>query len=222
MRGRIIDLSMPIEEGMQTFPAHWHPFVEVTQLGRHGIEDRETHKIVLGTHTGTHIDAPRHFIPGGATIDEADPSVLVGVAANVDLTRFGPLSEVQADDLASALDGLPRERILLRFGWDSRLGTNSYYQDLPFLSEGAAHWLVENGCKLLGMDTPMADNPANGRGSPNDSPIHKILLGNNVLLLEYLVNLGELSGRTVHLVAAPLKIRGADGAPARVFAWTDD
>ena len=60
---------MNIEEGMQTFAAHWHPFVEITQLGRHGIENRESRKLTFGTHTGTHIDAPRHFIPGGQTVD---------------------------------------------------------------------------------------------------------------------------------------------------------
>ena len=52
-RMKIIDLSLPIEEGMMTFPTHWHPVVEITILGRHGIEGRETRKVVLGTHIGT-------------------------------------------------------------------------------------------------------------------------------------------------------------------------
>ena len=65
---KIIDLTMSLKEGMQTFPTHWHPFVEITQLGRHGIENRETRKLILGTHTGTHIDAPSHFISDGDTI----------------------------------------------------------------------------------------------------------------------------------------------------------
>ena len=55
---KLIDLSMMIEEGMQTFAAPWHPFCEITQLGRHGIENRETRKLTIGTHCGTHIDAP--------------------------------------------------------------------------------------------------------------------------------------------------------------------
>ena len=64
-----VDLSFPIKEGMQTFPVPHHPFVEVTQLARHGIENRETRKLVLGSHAGTHIDAPRHFIKKGKTVD---------------------------------------------------------------------------------------------------------------------------------------------------------
>lgn len=217
----VVDLSMTIEEGMQTFPTHWHPFVEITQLGRHGIENRETRKIVLGTHTGTHIDAPLHFIPGGRTIDELDPESLIGPAAVADLSHVAPRSEVSAADLAAAVGPSPRQRILLRFDWDHHLGTSSYYEDLPFLSEEAASWVVDSGCRLLGMDTPMADNPANGRGTANDSPIHKILLGNDVALLEYLVNLSRLRTPVVDLVVAPLKIRGADGAPARAFARFD-
>ena len=83
---RIIDLTFPIHEGMTTFPAPWHPFVEITQLGRHGLEGRETRKIVIGSHTGTHCDAPRHFIPGGATIDEIPLDVFIGPAVVCDLS----------------------------------------------------------------------------------------------------------------------------------------
>ncbi len=222
MPRRLVDLSMTIEEGMQTFPTHWHPFVEISQLGRHGIEDRETRKIVIGTHTGTHIDAPRHFIPGGMSIDELALETMVGPATVADLTRFGPRSEVSSADLAASVGDRPRDRILLRFDWDRHLGTSSYYEDLPFLSQDAAHWLVQEGCRLLGMDTPMADNPVNGRGTTNDSPIHKILLGNNIALLEYMTNLAELKRPIVELIAAPLKIRDGDGAPARAIAWFED
>lgn len=69
MPRRIVGLTFPIHEGMTTFPAHWHPFVEVSVMGRHGIENRETRKVVMGTHTGTHCDAPCHFVPGGKTVD---------------------------------------------------------------------------------------------------------------------------------------------------------
>lgn len=222
MPSRLVDLSMTIEEGMQTFPTHWHPFVEISQLGRHGIEDRETRKLVLGTHTGTHIDAPRHFIPGGMSVDELALETMTGPATVADLTHVEPSSAVSAADLAATIGDRPRERVLLRFDWDRHLGTLRYYRDLPFLSPEAASWLVNEGCRLLGMDTPMADDPANGRGSPNDSPIHKILLGSNIVLVEYMINLSELTAPIVDLVVAPLKVRGGDGAPARAFAWVED
>lgn len=221
MTTRIIDLTMYIEEGMQTFPTHWHPFVEITQLGRHGLENRETRKLVLGTHTGTHIDAPRHFIPGGDTVDQIPLEQLVGPAAVLDLTAFGSGMEVGVEDLARILGKRSATRVLMRFDWDRNLGSMGYYNDSPFLSEGAAQWLVDRGCRLLGMDTAMPDNPKNGRGCSKDSPNHKILLGNNVILLEYMVNLASLNRPVVQLVVAPLKIRNGDGAPVRAFAIID-
>jgi kynurenine formamidase len=221
MTRKFIDLTMHLEEGMQTFPTHWHPVVEITQLGRHGLENRETRKLILGTHTGTHIDAPRHFIPGGQTVDLLPLEQLVGPASVLDLTSFGAGEEVGIADLAKALDGRSAERVLMRFDWDQKLGSMAYYNDSPFISEDAAQWLVDNGCRLLGMDTAMPDNPKNGRNGPKDSPNHKILLGNGVVLLEYMVNLVELDRPIVELVVAPLKIRNGDGAPVRAFAILD-
>jgi len=221
MTTRIIDLTMPIQEGMQTFPTLWHPFVEITQLGRHGLENRETRKVVLGTHTGTHIDAPRHFIPGGDTVDQIPLEQLVGPASVLDLTAFGPGMEVGPEDLARILGERSATRVLMRFDWDRTLGTMNYYSDSPFLSEKAAQWLVDQGCRLLGMDTAMPDNPKNGRGCSKDSPNHKILLSRNVILLEYMVNLAALDQPIVQLVVAPLKIREGDGAPVRAFAILD-
>lgn len=217
MPRQIIDLTMFIEEGMQTFPTHWHPFVEITRLGRHGIENRETRKITLGTHTGTHIDAPRHFIRDGMTVDELPLDQLVGPASILDLTHFSSSAEITSEDLNSALAGRSAERVIMRFDWDRHLGTMVYYNESPFLSEEAAHWLVDKGCRLLGMDTAMPDNPKNGRGTSNDSPNHKTLLGNGVILLEYLVNLKAINTSVFDLIVAPLKIRDGDGAPVRAF-----
>ena len=212
---------MSIEEGMQTFPTYWHPFVEITQLGRHGLENRETRKLVLGTHTGTHIDAPRHFIPGGDTVDQIPLEQLVGEASVLDVSSFGSGMEVGPEDLERIIGKRPVTRVLLQFNWDRHLGSESYYNDSPFLSETAAQWLVDHGCRLLGMDTAMPDNPKNGRGCSNDSPNHKILLGNNVILLEYMVNLAALNQPVVQLIVAPLKILGGDGSPVRAFAILD-
>jgi arylformamidase len=218
---QIVDLTMPLKEGMQTFPTHYHPLVEITQLGRHGIENRETRKLILGTHTGTHIDAPRHFIPEGITVDQIPLDQLVGQASVLNFTGFGEGMEINENDLKQALGNRSAERVLMRFDWERYLGTMSYYNDSPFLSERAAEWLVEHGCRLLGMDTPMPDNPKNGFNCPIDSPIHKILLGNEVILVEYMVNLKALYQPVVELVVAPLKVHEGDGAPVRAFAIID-
>ena len=220
---RIVDLSMEIHEGMQTFCAHWHPLVEITQMGRHGIENRETRKIILGSHVGTHVDAPLHFIPNGEPVNNIPLEVLVGRASVLDFSHLQDFQEIGVDDLLEAIGGRCMERLIFRFDWDLKaLGTNRYYSHHPFLSEEACQWLVENNCKLIALDTPQPDNPKNGYGASNDAPNHRILLGASVIIVEYLVNLREINCSVVNLVVAPIKIRGSDGAPARCFAIIED
>lgn len=222
MARRLIDLTYTLHEGMTTFPVHWHPPVEITQLGRHGIENRETRKIVLGTHTGTHCDAPRHFVPGGATIEQLPLEPFIGPARLLDFSQAADLYEISRGELADHLGDSRPQRLILRFDWDRHWGTRKYYRDHPYLSDAAAELLVERGVQLLAMDTPMPDNPANGSSSANDSPVHKILLGQGVILVEYLTNLAALRRTEVELLVLPLKIRDGDGSPARVVAIEED
>lgn len=219
---KITDLTMVIEEGMQTFAAHWHPFVEITQLGRHGIENRETRKITLGTHTGTHMDAPRHFIRDGATMESVPLEALVGQATVLDFSDLPDFHEISREELEARLAGKDAIRVIFRFDWDRHLGTNKYYSDHPFLSEAACEYLVERGCKMIALDTPQPDNPLNGRHAPKDAPNHKILLSKDIYIVEYLINIRELSSDSVFLVVAPLKIKDGDGAPVRCFVIEED
>lgn len=214
----IVDLSFPIHEGMTTFPVHWHPMVEISQMGRLGIEGRESRKLVLGTHTGTHVDAPRHFVAGAATIDQLPLDLFVGPATVIDFSWAKPLQEMQISDLEPLLGDAQVERLLIRYDWSDQWDTTRYYTEHAYLSEEAASWLVSRGVRLLGMDTPQADSPKNGRGTPKDSPVHKILLGAGVIKLEYLTNLRALKSREVELIALPLNIRDGDGSPVRCIA----
>lgn len=219
---RIVDLTMIIEEGMQTYNAYWHTFTEITQLGRHGIENRETRTVKIGTHTGTHIDAPRHFIKDGATVDQIDLVQLCGKAAVLDFSYLPDFHEVSLHELEIELVSKSAERIIVRFDWDKKaLGTARYYTDHPYFSEEACLYLVKSGCKLLAMDIPQPDNPLNGYGADKDSPNHLILLENYVILVEYLVNVSEIISQEVMLYVAPLKIKDGDGAPARCFVVED-
>lgn len=217
MSKKIIDITLVIEEGMTTYPALWHPYVEITQLGRFGVEQRESRKVVLGTHTGTHIDAPRHFIQGGETVENISLDILVGPCLVIDYSGLEKYHEISVEEIKEKLNGRTPRRILLRFDWSDYLRTTEYYVSHPFLSEEAAQYLADIGVQLIGMDSPMPDNPKNGKGTANDSPVHKILLGNGIVILEYLTNLGAISKEEIELVVAPLKIKDGDGAPARCF-----
>lgn len=220
---RVIDLTYSLEEGMTTFAAPWHPLVQINQLGRHGFEGRETRKISMGTHTGTHVDAPLHFISGGKTIDMLPLEKLVG---EVSILDFSHLEENQAVTREMLLDRKIGPRTIVRFGWGKHWGSKKYYAGYPYFSPEAAAYLVEQGVELLGMDTPSPDDSrAKLGGDAQDSPMHKYFLGHEVILMEYLANLEEADENTSWCVAAlPLKIRGGDGAPARVclFTWEEE
>ncbi len=217
--GRIVDLTHPLHEGMTSFPSPNHVRPEVTILARHGVEGRATRRLVLGTHTGTHMDAPLHFIPGGGTVDELRLDMLIGPAHVLTLAPAEPLEEIGLDRLrAAGAEAIHHPRVLLRYDWSERFGGLAFYEQSPYLSREACTWLVERGVRLLGMDSPSPDDPRLGFGSGDDSPNHRILLGAGVILVEYLSNLARLRADVVHLIALPLPVRGADGSPSRVVA----
>jgi len=218
---KIIDLTMTLEEEMTTFWGDWHPKVEIEQMGHHGRENRETRKLTIGTHTGTHMDAPRHFIKDGETIENIPLDVLVGPACVVDLSDSSEFEEIDAEKLSSRIECKSIERLIIRFDWDLKLDSEDYYFNHPFFSESACEWMVKNGCKVLALDTPQPDNPKNGKGAEKDAPNHKILLGEGVALVEYLINIRSIKSKEVNLVVAPLKIKEGDGSPVRCFAIED-
>ena len=203
---------------MMTFPTHWHPVVEITILGRHGVEGRETRKLVLGTHVGTHADAPLHFIPKGKGIDQVPLDVLVGPARVLNFTPCKALQEIDVAHLQEKLGAKVPSRIVLRTDWSEHFGTMPFYTQYPFLTENAAKWLVDNGVRLIAMDTPSPDNPAHSRGTGKDSPNHKVLLGAGVVLVEYVCNLKSVTSQEVELVVLPLKLKDCDGSPVRCIA----
>jgi malonyl-CoA/methylmalonyl-CoA synthetase len=214
----IVDLSHPIREGMLSFPSPNHVAPTITQIARHEVEGRETRRVLFGTHTGTHVDAPLHFIPGGGGIETLDLAALVGPAVVADLTPAAPLEPIGVERLQAAIGPTLRHpRLLLRFDWSQRFVDLDFYASSPHLEAATCEWLLEQGIRLLGMDTPSPDDPRLGYGSGNDSPNHKLLLGRGVVLLEYLANLDALGAETF-LAALPLPLSGSDGAPARVVA----
>lgn len=213
-----IDLTLPIQEGMLTFDKPWHVKVAMQQLASIDAQGRETRSVTLGTHTGTHVDAPRHFIQDGPGLDEIPLEALAGKARLLDFTRLPPLTAITSPMLQQALDGIVPCRLVLRFNWDRFWGSGEYYKGHPYLGVEAAQWLAKGGLRLLGMDSPMPDNPEPVSGAP-DSPVHKVLLSSKVVLLEYLCNLSRLQSPEITIFALPLKLIGADGGPARCIAY---
>lgn len=219
---KIVDLTHEIHEGMLTFNASWHTKVSIKILGRHEKEGRVTREMTLGTHAGTHTDAPLHFIVEGKSIDEIPLEKLVGQVTIVDFSDLSKDAEVTEKMLEKTAIG---KKMLFKFGWGKHWNTDKFYHSYPFFSKEAAEFLVEKGVEMIALDTPSPDDSriklsGDILGSDRDSPIHKIFLQAGVVLVEYVANLEKLEDcENWNIVVAPLKIKGADGSPARVFLF---
>lgn len=209
---KIIDLSLLIETGMPTCGTAWHQTVEIAQMGKLDEVGRNTSKIVLGSHSGTHMDAPAHFIEGGNAIESLDLEILCGPVKVIDFTGLNSKVVKRQDFEQISLD----ERILLKFGWNKMWKTSDYYKDFPYLELDAAEYLIQQGVKLIAMDTPSPDT-GSAIGAIDDSPVHKLFLKNGIVIVEYLTNTELLEdNKKYEIIALPLKLSGSDGSPARV------
>ncbi|MGH2655300.1 MAG: cyclase family protein [Actinomycetota bacterium] len=206
---RIIDVSLGIGPDLLTWPGD--PGVEVVPAARLARGDpANVSELRLGSHTGTHVDPPWHFIDGGATIDAVPLEVLVGPAVVADLRGAGAVGPAELDALE-----LPAgtERLLCRTR-NSELwsrGRVEFPPDYVAITPEGARWLVERDLRLVGVDFLSVE-----RDGPPDFPVHRTLLGGGVVIVEGL-DLSTVDPGPYTLVCAPLKILGGDGAPARAL-----
>lgn len=211
---KIIDLSYVIENGMPTCGTPWHEKVNIKHLGFLDEVGRNTHTLTMGSHTGTHMDAPFHFLEGGRTIDCTPLDVVCGEIEIVDLTHIGSNGIVQLKDVQ---DLIVTERMLFRFDWFKTWKTPEFYNSFPFFEEEVIDYLINGGIKLMAMDTPSPDFGGNIQ-SKEDSPNHKKLLMRDIVIVEYLTNTDQLDLSKKHrIIALPLKFKDCDGSPARVI-----
>ncbi len=211
----VIDLTHKIHEGIQVFPKPWHKSVHFETLGEILKVGRNTTQLHLGTHTGTHIDAPSHFIQNGAPIDEIELDRFIGEAQLIDLSHLEKQHPVSINDIENFLKPLKRNSIIIfKFGWGSKFGSSNYYSDQPYFLSETAEFILEYKPRLIGYDLAMPDNPKEGFGSECDSPIHKIFLSKGIPLLENL-QLSKLEADKFYIIALPLNLENLDGSPVR-------
>ena len=220
---RYIDLSHAIHEGMITAPAPWHPVVEITQLGRHCMEGRESYKITFGTHTGTHIDTPAHMIENGAPrVDKLPLDVTVGKAKLLNIPK-GPYGKITLKDIQSCGIAVQKgDRIVINTGWYKKWNTQVFFREHPSITLEAANWLVDQGVIYVLLDMPSPDEPQEKLVAGQANPIHHAFLGKGVFISECMTNLDEIPSAEFELIVLPLLIRDADGAPVRAVAVVED
>ena len=209
---RFVELSHVLETGMPVYPGH--PGVEFSSAGAE--PPRQVMRLQIGTHSGTHIDAARHFVTNGRTIDEYPidrfvvPAVVVRVRASGD------------EEIGwAALAGVLAERasggaVLIATGWDRHWG-DEVMLNHPYLGLEACEGLVASGIGLVGTDAINVDSSAQ-----RTTHAHETLLGHDVLIVENLTNLSRLDpGQVFQCVFVPLKLASGDGSPieARRVLW---
>lgn len=211
---RVVDLSHRTGPGIKVFPGD--PSVEFTSAATLAEDGVNVTRLHLGSHSGTHVDAPSHFIEGGAGIDRLDTALFVGPAVFVDLRGKGERERITPEDLAPYTERLGTGVIaVLQTGWDRHWGTPRYL-DHPFLDPEAAELLIGSGVRAVATDALNVDEThPDGSG---DYPAHRVILGAGGVIAENLTNIGEVDFPDTVLSLLPVKLSGADGAPVRAVA----
>lgn len=202
----MIDVSVPIHDDMPTWPTSIG--VRVTQVENRAAGDTaNVSRLDCDVHTGTHVDAPRHFVDGGDGIDALGLDVLNGSCYVADARGIESITRAALTELPIPDD---TRRLLLRTDnsrwWDE--GDTIFHEDYVALTAGAAEWVVEHDIDLVGVDYLSVQRFHDGPAT------HEILLSNEVIIVEGL-NLTDVDDGTYDLSCLPLRIVGADGAPAR-------
>lgn len=254
----IIDLSHPLLEPVPCYPGDPElkmrlvcsfPLTTAESAPESGTASNKTdqpdshlvvrvHALSLGTHTGTHIDAPFHFFPSGLKLHEIPLSQFVGRAAVLDVRHLardrGMISWADVTNggtdtsaIGSRTDG-KADIVLLWTGWDVHWGTPTYFAH-PYFSRDVATALHDLGAKIVGVDVLSPDEtPADENAETEHGwGMHEALLGRGILICENIKGLGELVGDGIQrgeeeetwVSLMPLSIHDADGAPVRAYGW---
>jgi arylformamidase len=206
---KLIDITVPLAPGLARYPDD--PPFEIEAYARAGEGVAYTaSSIRLSTHYGTHIDAPRHFFEDGVSVDAIALDILVGKVRVVDLTE---VDRIERRDL-EALDLREDLRVLAKTRMSGLLRKRDLVAEHVHLTADAARYLVQAGIKLIGIDYISVDGSALA-----EFPAHQELLGAGVVIVESL-DLSEVEPGEYDLICLPLRLAGAEAAPARVVLRT--
>lgn len=197
----IVDLSVAVNENTPAYPGD--PKTVIKPAGVFDKDGYNDHLVSIGTHMGTHIDAPLHMVAEGKALDHIPIEQFVGRGCYISVESGFDLEAVRQADIREG------DIVLFHTGIISRYHEPDYYKNYPEIPAEIAKYLVEKKVKMVGMDMSGPDHPPH--------KIHKIFLSAGVLIIENLTNLDKLAGKEFSVYALPIKL-DLDGAPARVIA----
>ncbi|HEY6546945.1 MAG TPA: cyclase family protein [Vicinamibacteria bacterium] len=203
---RIFDVTVPLSAEVPVYPGDPPFSLEPThEIGKGA--PYNLGRLSLGTQTGTHVDAPYHFLADGATVDQLPLEILLGKARVIELMGRDRVDRSDLEQL-NLRDDL---RVLFKTRMAGQMRHPQFVEDHVYLTEDAATYLVQAGIKLVGIDYLSFEKPGS-----LEFPAHHALLSAGVVVVEGL-DLSEVDAGEYDLVCLPLRILGADGAPARVL-----
>lgn len=207
---KLIDLTHTVANGMMIFPGD--PEVSLAKGLTHEDDYCHVDRLNLNSHTGTHIDAPYHFITDGKRVTDYSVDKFVGKGRVIELYNKKEGEAITAEDL-SRFDILKGDIILLATGWYEFFGSEKYLNH-PFISKGAAEYLVGKGVSIVAVDFLNVDPTLY-----ESWEAHPVLLSNDVLIVENVANSLDLqASKSYEFSFLPLKIDGSDGSPVRGIA----
>ena len=199
-----IDISVPVSETMITWPSDPRPEFEWDKTMAKG-GSSNTSRLSMGSHNGTHVDAPLHFVEGAMTIDQVPLDLLIGPARVLDMTGRDVITPA---DLAGAhIEGAAR--ILFKTDASGFWADDHFHEQFPHLDDDAARHLVETQVKLIGVDYLSVEQY---KGRTRET--HKILLGGGIIIIES-IDLSGVEPGDYELICLPLRMKGLEAAPAR-------
>lgn len=208
MSRNVIDLSYTIEHAMEVFPADPPVGILTHHYYKNGYY---VSQIIMGTHSGTHVDAPVHKLPGTRTITDLKADQYIGWQTAV-LDFTGHKGEITREDCLKYEETLDVcDAVIFKTGWGEKFGTEEFFQDYGGLHEDVAMLLEEKGIHLIGLETPSV-HPV------RHQKVHEELLKRNILIVESLAHISAITKPVVEFHAVPLKLKNLDGSPVRAYA----
>ena len=204
---KIIDISLSLYNGALVHPSE--EFLKIEPNRTFEKDGVRTSKITLGSHTGTHIDAPSHFLEKGKTIDEINLDKCMGKCQVVEISE--ELQTIEKEHIDGKINS---KRVLFKTK-NSKLLNKPYTKDITSLSISAAQYLIERNVVLVGIDyTGIEASGSSGH------PVHTKLLEKEIVIVEGL-NLGQVNAGNYELVVLPLRLKNLDSSPSRAIFIQD-
>ena len=214
---KIIDLTHVISPSMPVYPGTEGPKLETANTyEKDGFKET---LITMFSHTGTHMDAPAHLFPERTPLDRMDAAQFAGSACVIECSDVGEGGRITMEHVNRQREAADKaEFLIFHTGWDRYWGKAEYFGEYPYIDDEVAEYIVQKNKKGVGLDTIGLDPIADAHLTMH----RKLLSGNEIVIIENLMNLDQLGEGLFTFCVLPLKYENADGAPIRAIAMKEE